>query len=158
MAAISAFMARDSRCGRDGIDMFVGVYSSWPRRSERVRQSGGRRRGGSKPSATSSTRTSNRAEIEKVVNELTLALELEARRTQLAHKGDRDQDRIPDAEDECPDEPETYNGVDDQDGCPDKGPVIVRRYHLSIHDKILFARDSAELTPEIVARWTISQG
>lgn len=33
--------------------------------------------------------------------------------------GDRDGDGYPDAEDKCPDEPETWNGFEDEDGCPD---------------------------------------
>jgi outer membrane protein OmpA-like peptidoglycan-associated protein len=36
-----------------------------------------------------------------------------------AKPGDRDGDGIPDGDDACPDEPETYNGYDDNDGCPD---------------------------------------
>lgn len=38
---------------------------------------------------------------------------------------DRDGDGIPDVADRCPDDPETFNGKDDDDGCPDKGNVIV---------------------------------
>jgi OmpA-OmpF porin, OOP family len=38
---------------------------------------------------------------------------------------DRDHDGIPDAQDQCPDEPETVNGVADADGCPDTGGVEV---------------------------------
>jgi hypothetical protein len=38
---------------------------------------------------------------------------------------DRDHDGIPDADDKCPDEPETVNGVDDDDGCPDAGGLQV---------------------------------
>ena len=38
---------------------------------------------------------------------------------------DRDHDGIPDALDRCPDEPETVNGVADDDGCPDTGGVEV---------------------------------
>jgi outer membrane protein OmpA-like peptidoglycan-associated protein len=34
---------------------------------------------------------------------------------------DRDHDRIPDAFDACPDDPEVYNGFEDEDGCPDRG-------------------------------------
>ena len=51
--------------------------------------------------------------------------------TSLAQDGkdsrvaDRDGDGIPDAVDKCPDEPETFNGVDDDDGCPDRGRVVV---------------------------------
>lgn len=33
--------------------------------------------------------------------------------------GDRDQDGIPDLQDLCPDQPEVYNGYQDEDGCPD---------------------------------------
>ncbi|MBN2800368.1 MAG: OmpA family protein [Deltaproteobacteria bacterium] len=35
---------------------------------------------------------------------------------------DRDADRIPDVVDRCPDEPEDYDGVDDEDGCRDIDP------------------------------------
>ncbi len=35
---------------------------------------------------------------------------------------DRDEDRLADAEDECPELPETYNGYEDEDGCPDELP------------------------------------
>ncbi len=38
---------------------------------------------------------------------------------------DGDDDRILDIDDRCPTEPETYNGIDDSDGCPDRGQVIV---------------------------------
>jgi len=38
---------------------------------------------------------------------------------------DRDHDGIPDLVDQCPDEPETVNGVADDDGCPDSGGVEV---------------------------------
>jgi OmpA-OmpF porin, OOP family len=40
---------------------------------------------------------------------------------------DSDHDGIPDALDRCPNEPETVNGVDDDDGCPDTGGVEVVR-------------------------------
>ena len=33
--------------------------------------------------------------------------------------GDRDGDGIPDNVDKCPDQPENYNGFEDEDGCPD---------------------------------------
>jgi outer membrane protein OmpA-like peptidoglycan-associated protein len=38
---------------------------------------------------------------------------------------DSDGDAIPDADDKCPDEPETYNGKDDEDGCPDRSIEII---------------------------------
>jgi len=38
---------------------------------------------------------------------------------------DRDDDRILDIDDRCPTEPETYNGIADEDGCPDRGQMIV---------------------------------
>jgi hypothetical protein len=45
--------------------------------------------------------------------------------TSLAQRPDRDGDGIPDDVDKCPDQPESYNGVDDEDGCPDRGRVSV---------------------------------
>jgi hypothetical protein len=45
--------------------------------------------------------------------------------TSLAEKADRDGDGIPDDVDKCPDDPETMNGFDDDDGCPDRGRVVV---------------------------------
>ena len=44
-------------------------------------------------------------------------------------------------DDKCPNEPETYNGFEDEDGCPDKGLVIVQRGKLEILDKIYFETD-----------------
>jgi OmpA-OmpF porin, OOP family len=53
---------------------------------------------------------------------------------------DRDHHRIPDSRDACPDEPETYNGYQDADGCPDRGHApMVHRGGLEIYDKIYFA-------------------
>jgi hypothetical protein len=45
--------------------------------------------------------------------------------TSLEQERDRDHDGIPDSLDKCPDEQETFNGVDDGDGCPDKGRVVL---------------------------------
>lgn len=39
---------------------------------------------------------------------------------------DSDGDGIPDVLDACPDDPETFNGVDDEDGCPDEDESSVR--------------------------------
>jgi outer membrane protein OmpA-like peptidoglycan-associated protein len=40
--------------------------------------------------------------------------------------GDRDNDGIFDKDDKCPDDPENYNGVDDEDGCPEQDrPMVV---------------------------------
>jgi outer membrane protein OmpA-like peptidoglycan-associated protein len=60
---------------------------------------------------------------------------------------DRDGDRIPDDVDKCPDEPETYNGFEDEDGCPDRGRVIIRRGRLEILDKIYFASGKSTVQP-----------
>jgi hypothetical protein len=37
-------------------------------------------------------------------------------------RADRDGDGVPDDVDKCPDEPETLNGYQDEDGCPDHLP------------------------------------
>jgi outer membrane protein OmpA-like peptidoglycan-associated protein len=41
---------------------------------------------------------------------------------------DRDGDGIPDATDQCPDKPETVNGYQDADGCPDELPKAVAKF------------------------------
>jgi outer membrane protein OmpA-like peptidoglycan-associated protein len=71
---------------------------------------------------------------------------------------DNDRDRIVDGADRCPnpeseDDPlelsqETYNGKDDDDGCPDKGRVVVTDTNIQILDKIFFELDKAVIKPE----------
>jgi outer membrane protein OmpA-like peptidoglycan-associated protein len=62
---------------------------------------------------------------------------------------DADGDGIPDADDKCPDDPETRNGYQDDDGCPDLAPQApaspgdVGR----IVERIGFQYGSAELRP-----------
>jgi outer membrane protein OmpA-like peptidoglycan-associated protein len=66
-----------------------------------------------------------------------------------AFKGcpDRDGDGIADAVDQCPDEPETINGVADEDGCPDKGKskVMLTKSKIEILDKVFFDFDKATI-------------
>jgi outer membrane protein OmpA-like peptidoglycan-associated protein len=50
--------------------------------------------------------------------------------------------------DKCPNEPETYNGFEDEDGCPDKGSVIIQDNSIIILEKIKFRTDSAEILAE----------
>jgi OOP family OmpA-OmpF porin len=54
--------------------------------------------------------------------------------------GDRDGDGIPDDVDKCPDEPENYNGYQDEDGCPDDPDTD--------GDGIPDSRDQCVLEPE----------
>jgi outer membrane protein OmpA-like peptidoglycan-associated protein len=64
-------------------------------------------------------------------------------------ESDRDHDGIPDSRDKCPNEPETYNGYEDADGCPDKGRVTVRKgRQLEILDKLYFAAGSHAVKPD----------
>jgi outer membrane protein OmpA-like peptidoglycan-associated protein len=52
---------------------------------------------------------------------------------------DRDKDTIPDKVDKCPDKPETFNGVKDDDGCPDgKETVVVTETEIKIFQKVFF--------------------
>ncbi len=60
---------------------------------------------------------------------------------------DRDGDGIPDAEDRCPGEPEVWNGFEDEDGCPDRGRVVVYRGRIEILDKVYFESGSATVKP-----------
>jgi hypothetical protein len=50
-------------------------------------------------------------------------------------QGDRDGDGIADADDRCPDEPETFNGQDDDDGCPDRGRVVLAESQAALDDE-----------------------
>ncbi len=51
---------------------------------------------------------------------------------------DHDRDSVVDRDDRCPDEPETWNGHDDVDGCPDRGRVVVTAARIEIRDRIYF--------------------
>jgi OOP family OmpA-OmpF porin len=42
--------------------------------------------------------------------------------------GDRDNDGLADPDDKCPDEPESKNGFQDTDGCPDELPEAVKKF------------------------------
>lgn len=61
----------------------------------------------------------------------------------LAEQGcpikDRDKDGIPDKEDKCPDKPETFNGIKDEDGCPDGDEtVVITETEIKILQKVFF--------------------
>jgi outer membrane protein OmpA-like peptidoglycan-associated protein len=60
---------------------------------------------------------------------------------------DSDGDGIPDAVDKCPNEPETYNGFEDEDGCPDKGRVLLIESPIAIVDVLTFDEGSDAITP-----------
>jgi OOP family OmpA-OmpF porin len=56
-------------------------------------------------------------------NELSPAATCAARDFVEELPGDRDGDGLFDPVDKCIDQPETYNGLDDDDGCPDEGDI-----------------------------------
>src|SRR5262249_11748984 len=62
--------------------------------------------------------------------------------------GDRDGDRIPDDEDGCPDEPETYNGFNDGDGCPDQGQTTMMKGKIVTMTPIYFETGKDIIKPE----------
>ncbi len=62
---------------------------------------------------------------------------------------DTDGDGIPDSRDKCPTKPETYNGYQDEDGCPDKAPgslVELTDDGIKILDRVEFATGSDKIT------------
>jgi outer membrane protein OmpA-like peptidoglycan-associated protein len=64
---------------------------------------------------------------------------------------DRDHDGIPDDVDQCPDEPETINGIDDDDGCPDEGEgvtVFLSKQEIRILQQINFETAKAVIKPD----------
>ena len=62
---------------------------------------------------------------------------------------DADGDGIPIPQDKCPDQPETKNGFEDEDGCPDKKPLVqIVGTKVQINQKIQFAKSSATIEAE----------
>lgn len=55
---------------------------------------------------------------------------------------DRDGDGIPDSGDKCADEPETINGLEDADGCPDQAAGYLAGREIHLREQIPFAFDS----------------
>src|SRR4029079_7120689 len=60
---------------------------------------------------------------------------------------DADADRIPDATDECIRKPETRNGYEDEDGCPDEVPEKLTGV-TGVMPGITFETNSAKITRE----------
>ena len=62
---------------------------------------------------------------------------------------DSDGDGFTDNVDKCPREAETVNNVDDTDGCPDAGKVLVKltRDRIEILDKVFFDTGKATIKP-----------
>lgn len=65
-----------------------------------------------------------------------------------AQTADADKDGIPDAQDKCPQEPETFNGYEDEDGCPDRGRVVVTDSSIEVLDMVYFTAKSDKVKPE----------
>jgi len=65
-----------------------------------------------------------------------------------AGRPDADLDGILDADDACPDEPETVNLFKDTDGCPDGVPVKVTADAIIIEEKVFFELDAATIKAE----------
>jgi outer membrane protein OmpA-like peptidoglycan-associated protein len=60
-----------------------------------------------------------------------------------------DNDGIPIPQDKCPTEPETVNDYQDDDGCPDKKPLVeLKETEVQINEKIMFDKNSADIRPE----------
>jgi outer membrane protein OmpA-like peptidoglycan-associated protein len=73
---------------------------------------------------------------------------------------DQDGDGIPDARDACPREPETVNGIEDEDGCPDAGPFVVKNDRIVLEEVVLFEvnrarvkRGGKDVLRDIAALW-----
>jgi OmpA-OmpF porin, OOP family len=60
---------------------------------------------------------------------------------------DSDHDGIPDNVDKCPTQPETKNGFEDEDGCPDQVGISVGEHEIVYKEKILFAKGSHMIDP-----------
>jgi outer membrane protein OmpA-like peptidoglycan-associated protein len=68
---------------------------------------------------------------------------------------DADEDGVPDVDDKCPLVPETINGVDDDDGCPEEGAHSLVSYNagaIEVEAPISFAKGSDAVTPKMRAQ------
>ena len=62
---------------------------------------------------------------------------------------DKDSDGIPDDKDQCPEVAETVNGIDDEDGCPEKDvKVFITKEKIVITDKVFFATGKTDILPK----------
>jgi OOP family OmpA-OmpF porin len=64
----------------------------------------------------------------------------------VAGDGDKDDDDIPDAVDKCVDQPETINGFQDEDGCPDTVPEALKQFSGTVAG-VNFKTGSSEILP-----------
>ncbi len=60
---------------------------------------------------------------------------------------DTDGDGVVDSKDRCPRQPETKNGYQDDDGCPDEVPAAIKQFAGSI-EGIVFVPNAAEIDPK----------
>lgn len=60
---------------------------------------------------------------------------------------DKDGDGIPDDVDKCPNEPETKNGFEDKDGCPDTVPEAIKKF-TGVIEGIFFDVGKATIRPQ----------
>lgn len=60
---------------------------------------------------------------------------------------DKDGDDIVDADDKCPDQPETKNSYQDEDGCPDQIPAALKKFSGSVKG-VNFKSGSADILPQ----------
>jgi OOP family OmpA-OmpF porin len=58
---------------------------------------------------------------------------------------DRDGDGIPDDVDKCPNEPEDFDGFEDEDGCPDEAPIVVKQDRILLTEHVLFDTNRARV-------------
>jgi outer membrane protein OmpA-like peptidoglycan-associated protein len=49
--------------------------------------------------------------------------------------------------DRCPNDPESYNALDDEDGCPDRGRVIVSDSMIMVLEPVHFQHDRDAIAP-----------
>jgi outer membrane protein OmpA-like peptidoglycan-associated protein len=66
-------------------------------------------------------------------------------RTTRVVTGDTDHDAVVDVEDRCPSDPETLNAFEDDDGCPDRGRIVVTNASIIILEAIHFTPRSDTL-------------
>ncbi len=90
------------------------------------------------------------ADDERIDVHVTVNMPETERSTAMAYV-DRDADRVDDRFDHCPEDKETFNRVDDHDGCPDTGAITLGDTDsdtVVIDEAVFFPFDEATLTEE----------
>jgi outer membrane protein OmpA-like peptidoglycan-associated protein len=89
----------------------------------------------------------HRSDITRIPTRVGKATDTDTVEPRSRSTADTDRDAILDVDDRCPTEPESYNGLDDDDGCPDRGRIVVTDASITILEPVTFKDGSGVIAP-----------